>query len=146
VNISREKPGATLHHYSSPFEKEIGESLQRTLAAPWRLEYPARSVDVLTGTGQMDYTPDFLIANRSTGRAVAVEVKSNLSLSIPNILKLQDIQAALEKQGTGFFVVVHWVPSDEPLRDERLADYGLDAVSARGALHAVEEIEKRLGP
>jgi hypothetical protein len=89
VNISREKPGATLHHYSSPFEKEIGESLQRTLAAPWRLEYPARSVDVLTGTGQMDYTPDFLIANRSTGRAVAVEVKSNLSLSIPNILKLQ---------------------------------------------------------
>lgn len=142
MNTSREKNGSVTRRYLSSFEKEIGETLQKTLPAPWRLEYAAVPLDVLTGTGPMNYTPDFLITNPSTGHSVAIEVKSNLSLSMPNILKLQDIQAALAKNGTDFLIVVQQA-SDEP-RNDRLDDYGLNAVSVHGISHAAEEIEKKL--
>lgn len=135
---------ASQYEYSSALEKQIGDSLQRTLAPPWSLEYPAQSVDVRTGGGQMNYTPDFLIRNSTTGNALAVELKSSSSLSIPNIIKLQHVQAALEKQGTAFLIVVHDGSRDEPVANARLGEYGINAVGVSGAVDAAGAIEKQL--
>jgi hypothetical protein len=41
--------------------------------------------------GGINYTPDFLIRNETTGQVLAVEIKSGLSLSLANIIKFQRI-------------------------------------------------------
>lgn len=130
--------------YASALEKEIGKSLEQTLAPPWSLQYPSESIDVRAGSWAVNYTPDFLITNSATGHALAVELKSSLSLSIANILKLHHIQSALREKGTDFLIVVHDGSPDDPEPNAQLGEYGIHAVGASRAVDAANEIEKQL--
>jgi hypothetical protein len=130
--------------YASAVEREIGESLERTLTPPWSLKYLTEPLDVRSGNWGINYIPDFLITNSTTGHALAVEVKSSLSLSIANIVKLQHIQSALERQETDLLVVVHGGSPDDPGPNARLGEYGIKAIGVRGAIDAASEIEKQL--
>jgi hypothetical protein len=130
--------------FASALEKEIGESLEQTLAPPWRLQYPTASLDVRSGSWAMNYTPDFLITNSATGHTLAVEVKSSLSLSMANIVKLQHIQSALKAQGKDFLLVVHRGSRDDPEPNADLGEYGIHAVGVNRAVDAASEIEKQL--
>lgn len=96
------------------------------------------------GSADMHYTPDFLIRNAATGHALAVEVKSTISLSLPNVLKISDIKAAFEKQGTDFLVVVHGDAHDTPRANARLNEFGINAVGVSRPADAAAEIEKQL--
>lgn len=130
--------------YASALEKEIGKSLEQTLAPPWSLQYPTESVDVRAGSWAIDYTPDFLITNSATGHALAVEVKSSLSLSLANIIKFRHIQSALKEMGTDFLVVVHNGSPDDPEPNAHLGEYGIHAIGVNRAIDAAHEIEKQL--
>jgi hypothetical protein len=130
--------------YASAVEKEIGESLKNRLVPPWGLKYPTESVGVSSGSWTMNYAPAFLITNSATGRVLAVEVKSSLSLSLPNILKLQHIQTALKQVGVDFLLVVHGGSFEEPGPNSRLSEYGVHAVDVSGDVDAAGEIKKWL--
>ena len=130
--------------FTSALEKEIGESLEQTLTPPWRLQYPTASLDVRSGSWAIHYTPDFLITNSATGHALAVEVKSSLSLSMANIIKFQHIQSALKEQGTDFLMVVPHGSRDDPEPNAQLGEYGIHAVGVSSGVDAASEIEKQL--
>jgi hypothetical protein len=139
--------GATLtrqREYSSAVEKEIGESLEGKINRPWSVKYPGEPLETDTAGLGIHYTPDFVITNEETGQVLAVEVKSYLSLSLPNIIKFQHIQSALEKSGADFFLVVHGDSSESAGADARLGEYGIHAVGVSRPIDAATEIEKQL--
>jgi hypothetical protein len=139
-----EGESTSTRQYASAVEKEIGESLERTLTPPWSLKYHGEVLDVRSAGGGISYTPDFLITNEATGQALAVEIKSSLSLSIANIIKFQHIQSAFEKKGTDFLVVVHGHLPEDAAANARLGEYGINAVGVSRAIDAASEIEKQL--
>lgn len=136
---------ASQRQYASAAETELIESLESMLTYPWRLKYPEESLDVRAGAG-INYTPNFLIMNETTGRALAVEIKNSLSLSLPNIIKLQHIQSAFKNLGTDFLVVVHGDVSEDAGANARLSHYGINAVGVSRAIDAARAIEKQLAP
>lgn len=144
MKTSSEEDFAYPSKFASTLEKEIGASLEQTLAPPWRLQYPTESLDVRSGSWSINYIPDFLITNSATGHTLAVEIKSSLSLSMANIIKLQHIQSALKEQGKDFLLVVHRGSRDDPEPNADLGEYGLHAVGVNRAVDAASEIEKQL--
>ena len=127
--------------HASKGDLEIAESIERKLNPPWRLQYQEESLDVSVAGWAIHYTPNFVLTNETTGQALAVEIKNSVSLSMPNILKLQHIQSAFAKLGTDFLVVVRGDASDDGRANLRLAEYGIHSVAATDA---ASEIEKQL--
>lgn len=140
MNKVREIPSA----YDSEVEREIAQVLEKTLTAPWRLQGRIQSFEVPSGERGLRYTPDFVIRNESTGESLSVEVKDSISLSMPNLMKLRDIQSAVESDGSKFLLLVCSGVSDAVRPGATLSEYGLNAVTVRGATDAARVIEQRL--
>lgn len=130
--------------YASAVEREIAHALERTLTAPWKLQSRIESLEVPSVGSGWRYTPDFVIRNESTGETLSVEVKSSLSLSMPNLIKLHEIQSAVESDGSKFLLLVHANTGDTAKPSSMTGEYGVNAVTVSGASEAAHVIEEHL--
>jgi hypothetical protein len=143
LNDPVESPASPLR-YDSALEREIVETLVRTLPSPWKLQQHAPLLDVPAPGLDFPYTPDIVIKNESTGQSLSVEVKSSVSLSLLNIMTLQRIQSAIEKLGGDFLLLVQGEAPGSRGAKPWLSEYGINAVGVSQAADAAGEIEKQL--
>ncbi|WP_305821480.1 hypothetical protein [Massilia brevitalea] len=135
--------GRSAEQHPSVLEEHFIEGLAKTLHAPWTMQREAGSVAYSDADHERRYRPDVLLTNEVTGRTVAVEFKSNLSLSMSNLIRFKQIQSAYEEAGTEFLLVVH-NNSNAPTSKSQLAEYGIKAIDVRDPAQAAYEIEKHL--
>jgi hypothetical protein len=130
--------------YDSAMEEQIIEGLSRQLKAPWKIRRESADVRLSSSDAVMGYTPDLVLTNEDTGKVVVVELKQNLSLSMPNLIRFQNIQSEYEKSGAEFLLVVHGGESQNSNSESRLSEYGINAVDVTHAEDAALAIQQHL--
>jgi hypothetical protein len=133
--------------YRSAAELTITKQLSAHLPRHFVLEKRSAAIEVPLAVGQsFSYLPDLLVKNIETGEVLPVEVKTQQSLSLANVVKLKFINSAYKEMGKHFLLVVCALGAPDTVKKRRVRDEGIDAIWTEDGIDAAAEIAKVLAP